>query len=286
MAPLRGLLAGVPVVVLRGVAVVALTLAVAIAPTACRSKPTPGEAPAGTTTEPRDGEAFAGPAREIAIDAGIRRRDAEAKLDLDADGPLDPACSGAEISFNVAVVDKRCAIGSARAKQLRAILERDGGPPLTLRQEAKPLADGRIALRLVNTGSSPLTLPLSFSAKLPAFSVLAEDDRHAIYELDAPRFDVGSGGPEGALANDRPHFARIVLPPSGAAVATLTPSPVVVRTLRGSDAAAGAGAGAGGPKSGDGGPLRLGTGHYVLHIGELLTDVEAGAPARVIWELP
>jgi hypothetical protein len=276
MAPLRGLLAGVPVVVRM------LVLTLAVAPTACRSKPTEGDGATGTSTEPRDGEAFAGPLREIAIDAGIRARDAEAKLDLDPDGPLDPACSGAEISFNTAVVDKRCAIGSARAKQLRAILERDGGPALTLRQEAKPLADGRIALRLVNTGFSPLTLPLSFSAKLPAFSVLAEDDRHAVYELDAPRFDVGSGGPEGALANDRPHFARIVLPPGGAAVATLTPSPLVVRTLRGSDAGAGAGA----PKSGDGGPLRLGTGHYVLHIGELLTDVEAGAPARVIWDLP
>jgi hypothetical protein len=280
MASPRDHLAGARVLT----ATLGLTLASASAcasMTGCRSKPTEGEG-APTSTEQRDGEGYAGPNREIPLDAGIRSRDAEARLDVDPDGPIDPACSGAEISFNVAVVDKRCAIGSARAKQLRAILERDGGPPVPLRQEAKPLADGRVALRLVNTGSSPLTLPLSFSAKLPAFSVLAEDDRHAIYELETPRFDVGPGGPEGAADDARPHFARIVLPAQGAALATVTLSPTVVRVLRAADAGAGGGA----AKATEGGPLRLGTGHYVVHIGELLTDVEAGAPARVIWDLP
>jgi hypothetical protein len=254
-----------------------LALAVLVLAPACRDKSAESNADerakAAATLEPAGSPPGApgsgDDASDLVGDASARFRDAEPRADVDPDGPVDPACSGAEISFNTAVVDKRCAIGSARAKQLRAALEHGDASVLPLRQEAKMVEGGRLTLRLVNEGHAPITLPLSFSAKLPAFTVLAEDDRHALYELEAPAFDVGS-----AATNDRPHFARIMLAPGGAAVANLTVRPGVVRALGlrpGADAAA---------------PSRLGKGRYVLHVGELLTDVEAGDPARATWDLP
>lgn len=252
---------------------------------ACRSKPAPaaddagaGAGTPGASEPPKLDDSYGDAASEVLVEAGARFRDAEPKVEADPDGPLDPACTGTEISFAAVVVDKRCAIGSGRAKQLRALLERDaGGAALSLRQEAKVAADGRVVLRLVNTGSASLMLPLSFSAKLPAFTVIAEDDKHSLYELEAPRFELASV----SAANDRPHFARIVLPPGGAAVATITVLPAVARVVGRSAAA---------EKCPDGGagcaPARLGKGRYVLHVGELLTDVEAGPPARLTWDLP
>lgn len=261
---------------------------------ACQNKPRASEGPPEATApaEPPKGDEVDGGAPatsgESLVEAGNRFRDAEPKVVVDPDGPINPTCSGREVALALAVVDERCAIGSARAKQLRASLEHDGGAGLPLRaalplaQEAKVGADGRVALRLVNTGSLPLTLPLSFSAKLPAFTVLAEDERHALYELEAPRLEVAAGSAEVAAANDRPHFARIVLAPGSAAVATVSISPAVVRVL---------GRGAGPEACVDGGTCaragsRLPKGRYLLHVGELLTDVEVGAPARVTVVLP
>jgi hypothetical protein len=275
---------------LAGVAQVAGALLMAalvpVSLVACRSKPN-GDAPvdaSAAAVEPPsvvDGvEGGASP--EALVEAGNRFRDAEPKVTVDADGPVDPACSGPEIALALAVVDKRCAIGSGRAKQLRAILEQDGGRALPLRQEAKLGADGRVTLRLVNTGAAPLTLPLSFSAKLPAFTLLAEDDHHTIYEVEPPRLDVAAASPEAAAANERPHFARIVLAPGAAAVATVTLGGVVLGVV---------GHGPGAEKCPDGGacaraPAHLAKGRNTMHLGELLTDVEVGAPARVSVELP
>jgi len=255
---------------------------------ACRNKPSGSEGPpeASTPGEPPKGEegdaAASEASEESLVEAGNRFRDAEPKVVVDPDGPIDPVCSGREVALAAAVVDKRCAIGSARAKQLRASLEHDGGAALPLTQQAKVGADGRVALRLVNTGSLPLTLPLSFSAKLPAFTVLAEDERHTLYELEAPRLEVAAGSPEAAAANDRPHFARVVLPPGAAATATVAINAAVVRVV---------GRGSGPETCGDAGPCaragsRLPKGRYTLHVGELLTDVEVGAPARVTFDLP
>ena len=84
-------------------------------------------------------------------------------------------------------------------------------------------------------------------------------------------------------ANDRAHFARIVLAPGGAAVATDRDPPSRRCASLGA-------ADAGGDRCVDGGrrarPSRLAKGRYTLHVGELLTDVEAGPPARVTWDLP
>lgn len=221
------------------------------------------------------------PSGALVGDASNRFRDAEPMADLDLEGPADPSCTGAEIAFASVVVDARCAIGSARAKKLRALLERDGGAA-SLRHDGKVVEAGRISLRLVNTSGASLTLPLSFHAKLPAFSVLAEDERHTLYELEPPPLELRDPG-----QGNRSHFARIVLPPGGVATATIAISSAIVRVL-------GRGAGdrckdAGAAASVDGGACsltRLPKGRYVLHVGQLLTDVEAGAPARVSWELP
>ena len=229
--------------------------------------PSPGSGGASEATD-EDGAAF------VIGDAGNRFRDAEPKVTVDPDGPLDPACTGSEVAFATIVVSTRCAITSGRAKELRAALENDAGR-LTLRQEAKTAGEGRMTLRLLNTGAARLELPVSYSAKLPAFTVLAEDERHAIFELEAPRFEVAGS----TASKDRPHFARIVLPPGGAAVATIAIETGVVKMLsRGS-----------GGETCDGGPCippKLTKGRYVLHVGQLLTDVESGAPARVSWDLP
>jgi hypothetical protein len=226
--------------------------------------------PAGSTSagtgEEADNAASDGPF----VEAGNRFRDAQPKADVDAEGPADPSCiggKGADVALASAVVDERCAIGRVRAKKLREALEHDGGPPVSLRQEAKVLDDGRIALRLVNTGPAALVLPLIFSATLPAFLVMAEDEGQTLYELASPRFDVRA-------SRTRAHFARIVLEPGGVAVATITIDPGIASVVarRGGDRA-------------DAGASRLARGHYVLRVGELLTDVEAGAPARVPFDV-
>ena len=207
------------------------------------------------------------------VEAGNRFRDAQPRAD--ADGPVDPVCvggKGGDVSFAVAVVDERCAIGRVRAKKLRAALEHDGGPLAMLRQEGKVLDDGRVAVRLVNTGPAALSLPLIFSAVLPAFLVMAEDEGQTVYELAAPRFEVATAGPG---PRTRAHFARIVLEPGGAATATLTIDPAIASVV----------ARRGGGDRADAGASKLTKGHHVLRVGELLTDVEAGAPARVPFDV-
>jgi hypothetical protein len=244
----------------------------------CQGRSSPGVAvdagldgaTTGTSAEPADDED--GSAASELLEAGNRFRDARPLAAADPDGPTDPACvggKGAEIALASAVVDPRCAIGRVRARQLRALLERDGGPPVSLRQEAKLLEDGRIVHRLVNVGPAALTLPLIFSVSLPAFLVMAEDEGQTLYELAAPRFDASAPATKG-----RAHFARIVLEPGGAAGATITLDPTIASVVarRGGDRA-------------DAGAAKLPKGHYVLRIGELLADVEAGAPARLPFDV-
>jgi hypothetical protein len=227
-----------------------------------------GAADAGSAELADDGEG--GASGEI-IEAGNRFRDARPLAEADPDGPIDPACvggKGGEIALATAVVDPRCAIGRVRARALRALLERDGGPPPALRQEAKLLEDGRIVHRLVNVGPAALALPLIFSVSLPAFLVMAEDEGQTLYELATPRFDVSA-------TKGRAHFARIVLEPGGAAVATFTLDPAIASVV----------ARRGGGDRADAGAAKLPKGHYVLRVGELLADVEAGAPARLPFDV-
>lgn len=271
----------------RGASGAAVAALVSMVAASCRCSKGDGEAgdPAAeasaATDEEREGTAFA-----AALDASRRFLDASPRVDRDLEGPVDAVCTGREVAFAAAVVDPRCAIDAARAKALRAALEREGGVPVSLRQEASLEPDGRIRVRLVNAGPAPLTLPLSWAAKLPSFTVLAEDERHSIFELAPPRFDVAVGAagdrPRTGVAAARAYFARIVLPPGGAAFAIVAPDVAVIKALRRVGDA-------GAVPCTDGGvcgPARLTRGRYMLHVGELLTDVEAGPPASVTWDAP
>ena len=205
-------------------------------------------------------------------DLGKRFRDSGPKVEAgsgDAEAPIDRACTGASLSFVAVLVDPKCAIGLSRAKQLRAEIEasNDGGAA-PLKQEAKldpgPSAtpDGiRVEVKLVNVGKTTLNLPLSHHSKLPAFTALAEDAHKAIYELEPPKL-------ENVTDATKPRFAVMALAPGGKATATVNVGTTVARRI------------APACDAGTGGPPSLPQGKYTLHIGQLVTDVEAGAPAR------
>jgi hypothetical protein len=232
---------------------------------ACRrsSPPPPDEeAPEAGESEPR----------AEAADAAHRFQDAEPSVDVaartDDAGAIDPACAADAMDLGAVVNDPRCAISSARARRLLADLQHDGGAS-RLVQDAKLGADGRVVLRLVNTGHDTLTLPISWSPKLAAISALAEDEKHALFELEPPKLDV----PPNAEGNV--HIARIVLAPGRFAIARFTPQTTIVKRIA--------------PKCDDGGtcaPAKLPPGKYGLHVGQLVVDVEVGAPARVDWTVP
>lgn len=211
-----------------------------------------------------------------------------------AEGGPPAACSGRALTFLGVVTDARCRVGARRAQALRAALEADGGAPLrALRQVVAPSDGGRLALSVINEGPSALVLPLSWHRDLPAFTALAEDvPRGEVYELEAPRFapderfDAGltdGASPEAAHGIDastepseiHPTFAQIELLPGASIQGTVVVAPRVARRLR--------------PPCPDGGtcaPARLKAGKYMLHLGELLLDVEAGPPARWPWTAP
>ncbi|MBS2014368.1 MAG: hypothetical protein JST00_15885 [Deltaproteobacteria bacterium] len=260
----------------------------AVTDAADEASPAPAAAEESDPVGPYDGSA---------ADLGKRFRDAAPRLEGGALGDaeawvVDPACgpaasapradaSAGATSFVSVLLDPRCAIGSARAKQLRADLEGDGGGA-PLKQEAKldpgpsAVAEGfRVEVRLVNAGRQPLILPLSHHSKLPAFTALAEDAHRAIFELEPPTLD-------GVTDTARPRFAALSLPPGGAAVATVNVTPKITRRIAPACPEEGRGAGEGGTCS----PPKLPKGRYTLHVGQLVTDVEAGAPARIEIVVP
>ena len=229
-----------------------------------------GSASVDEPDEPFDEDASSGDAS-----ATIRRfRDAGPRAGLEGDGgdeaPLDPACAAPDLDLAIALADVRCAVTSSRAKKLRADLEKAGRTSVLKQDAARGDAEGTVRVRLVNTGSQLIELPLSFHPKLPSFTSLAEDDKRVVYELEPARFVA----PPPGSASKGPRFARIGIAPGKAAIAVVLVSPVVMKRL---DPPC---------EAGTCGPPRLAKGKYTLHVGELVTDVEAGAPARVPFELP
>lgn len=215
-------------------------------------------------------------------EAGTRFRDAAPGLELPDGavrggkelGPIDPACTGAEVDLAVAVFDARCAITAVDAKRLRVPLEVDAGGP-RFRQEAVREADGRVLVRVVSLAKTPMTLPLSYHGKLPAFSALVEDEKHQLFELAPPALATAPKEPE-----TKPRFARIVLAPGGVAIARAAVTNTIVRRI-----VPKCGAADGGEDGGCGvGPLAAGS--HTLYVGQLVIDVEAGAPAKVAWPVP
>lgn len=222
---------------------------------------------ASSTATDAGNEEGGGSATEDGGDAASARasRSAEPKAeDAWLDGGVDPACTGTAIDLAAAVVDARCAIDSRMAKALRAALEGDAGL-LSLKQEAKRTADGKIEVRVVNRGAKGVVLPLSFHPNVPAFMVLADSAAEkAVYELETPKLEVTSdaGGAR---------FARVLVPPGGALVARIALNPHVARRIDKHDA---------GPP-----PSMLAPGRWTLHVAQLVCDVEAGEPAIVAWDV-
>lgn len=227
----------------------------------CRDRASPADNDGGAAAA-RSADEGAGPLTEPRIDAGARLAERGAPSAL---ARVDPACTGPRIDLAAAVVDPRCAIGSSEAKRLRVPLEVDGAAPL-LRQEAAR-EDDAVVVRVVSTSDKPLVLPLSWHPKLPAFTALAEDDAHQLFELEAPRLV-----PPSAPAEEKAHFARVVLAPGAVAFAKPALSTKIEKRIVPSC-----------PEGEACAPARLAPGTYTLHVGQLLIDVEAGAPARLPW---
>jgi hypothetical protein len=200
-----------------------------------------------------------------APDAATARPDSEAQLDR---GRIDPTCEGLTLSLLEAAADDRCAIDAA---ELVALAPADAGPGL--RQIARREGEG-VLFFIANLASAPVDLPVRFQSTHPerAFSVIAEDERGRVFELVPPRLRL-----EGSALDGGVRTARIRLPPGGKATVGLTIEARVTRRLDVDGGSARVDAGV---------SDRLPKGSYVLHIGQLLTDRDTGAPARVSWLVP
>ncbi len=194
-----------------------------------------------------------------------------------------------------------------------------------LRQEARREGD-HVVISIVNRGARSLVVPLRYHPGHPelAFSVLAESEGRGVFELATPSNDAPSeaeaGKPKATTARglgpERPnvlalldagswfqrvHNARITLPPGGSARARLAIDPRIVKRLDrsctdgGGAARTGSTDGGGAARTGgaDGGdaagaclPARLPKGRTVLYVGQLVTAIDSGEPARVEWDAP
>lgn len=207
-----------------------------------------------------------------------------------------PACEGKALSLLDVVLDERCALAEREWRLLGRGGEgrSDGGAIDGLRQEARRDGDG-IIVSIVNRGRAPVVVPLRFHPAHPelAFSVLAEDDKHAVFELappkiELPRTDARSHdarrfalppreAPPGLDAGRdalRVHQAALRLPPGGSARARIELDPRVTRRLDRNCGDAGACV-----------PARLPNGRVVLYVGQTISTIDTGAPARLEWDV-
>ena len=229
-----------------------------------RGRELPGGAAEASASPPAEGET-------------VEEREAEAEAGAPAGprGDAGPAsaCTGAEVDAARSLADARCAIGAIEARRLRAAAE-DAGVASRFVQRAVAEEDGTITLRITNTGRRAVTVPLLDHPDLPAFTVLAQEAGGGLLELAPPPLR-STSGEESTGATEagarRSRFARVRLPAGGALVARLAPSTQVVGRLS--------------PpcEGGTCAPRALAPGPYILHVGQLFVDVEAGAPARVAW---
>lgn len=227
-------------------------------------------------------------ARSLAVALDEARRDA---------GAMDVVCEGVSLSLLGAAIDERCATSERDYK----LLTRDGGvsreTEARLRQVARREGD-KIVFSLVNRSKAPSVVPLRFHPGRSnlAFSIIAEDAQHAVFELAPPLLDldasrgadagtsltfVGVGRRQAPpVARDggtfeRVHTARIRLPPDGTANVHITIDTRVVTRLH--------------PPCGDASncaPVRLRKGRYALYVGQLLAEIDTGPPARLEWDVP
>ncbi len=198
-----------------------------------------------------------------------------------ADGGGRP-CSGAALDALVVLADPRCVITAREARRLRAVSD-DAGAAAAFVQRATVGEDGVVTVRVTNAGTRTVTVPLLDHPELPAFTVLAQDPSGTVVELAPPSFaraepevdDAGGrdAGTRDGGATGRARIAKARVPPGGAVVVRILPNAGVVRRVAPPCP----------PGGGTCAPSRLVPGAYVLHLGQLLADVEAGAPARVAY---
>jgi hypothetical protein len=165
-------------------------------------------------------------------------------------------CEGANISLLEAASDPSCV---AAGREWAAAAEA-GAPKLA--QEATRDGDG-VVFAIVNRGTTTVRVPLRYSKPELAFSVLAESKApRGVFELAPPTLVVDAGAPTHVQS------AIIVLPPGGRASVRLSIDRRIVGRL---------------DRRCDGGdcmPAAL-AGPAVFHIGQTLTPLGAGPPARV-----
>lgn len=227
----------------------------------------------------KDGDVASAPGGSAPADMdGRGERASEDEGDLAADRDASHAandggretrspCAGAEIDLFEVLADSRCAITAREAKRLRAAAD-DAGAGARVVQRAVAEDDGTVTVRLTNAGSRALTVPLFDDARLPSFTILAQDGAGTLLELEPPD---RIGAPLDS-APPRARIARARLVPGAALVVRLRPTARVVRRLRPTC-----------PDGGRCGPEVLAPGAYVLHVGQLLADLEVGPPARVAF---
>jgi hypothetical protein len=217
-------------------------------------------------------------------------------------------CDGREVSLLEAAVDPRCAISASEWSKLTRTAGKDAGGGAgetgALRQEARRDGD-RIVVAIVNVGAVPAVVPLRVHLGHPelTFSVLAETEGHAVFELAPPAYDApeettaldagvaGRAWPWSSLVDldagaprAHVHHARIRLPPGGRASARIAVDTRVAKRLDRSCPESGTAA-----ANRDGGtaclPAHLPRGPVVLYVGQLIVGTDA-PPARVDWTAP
>lgn len=241
--------------------------------------------------------------------SGMQARDLEAREEArrDAGAVTDPACVGTELSLFDAALNERCTISEHEYLRLTSSWERfDGGGTTSLRQEART-DEGYVVFALVNASAAPRAIPIRLSLeRSSAFSVLADDGHGLVYELAAPQVQPGvvraaealmkrpRRRVQGRRAHDLPatgedagspshvQTSAIRLASGGRATARLTIDPTIVARLGPKGAMPSCGPDAGQDAS----ACALPKGRYTLYVGQLLSEIEAGPPARVVWNAP
>ena len=269
----------------RSIALVSCALTPLVA--GCRKEPPPPAADEAQLALERvleGGLEDASGARQRAIDERV----AEARRDAGlAARESREACEGVSLPLLGAAYDERC-IASER-EYLRLARAATSGPADAggraggLRQEAR-IEGGRIEYAIVNGSSTTQAIPIrARSSAVPAkdaagpggpgaFSVLADDGRGSVFELAEPVDEIRDAG----TGLPGVHTAIVRLLPGGRATVVLSVDPRVVARLTPD-------------RSCDGGPCtpaRLPAGHYTLHVGQLLTEIDTGPPAQVPYDVP
>jgi hypothetical protein len=137
---------------------------------------------------------------------------------LVADAGANPSpCEGVQLDLLAVLANAACRISEDEGSALRNVLEDPSQAPLEVAAESLP--DGRVRVRIRNTGKAPLSLPFLIHSALDNFPVRAGQR-----QLAPPRPD----WPAGFAFEHFRMLSKLVLPPGGSAEATLRIDPEIV----------------------------------------------------------